>query len=535
MTTQRQKSLTLPATFYVLTSIGTAAASALQPYALKLIFDNFKSFLLMRRGVILYALTVVLIVGLEYLSKRSYIVTELRVTDRLRTRIGDTIEYGERLDTGQEQLSAINVDLNTNIAAYIETYYMNRLDILLLAISLLVYGYSIIKLDVAMIFIILIPNLIAVGLPYLYQKKVEKARGEALLTTEIFNRQMLDFFGGIRVLKNLFAEKAWRKRVEASSKDNLEAQKDLGYLNSFVECLIGLISFTSTLLLLIYGVDGIAKGTLTIGTLVASFYFAELIVTPIIRLISAVNTLTSGKVLKRQLEDRYAKADATKDQSTNASPEVGAFQSLEAHNVDFAYGDTLQIGFDGWQIKRGDKVLVTGDNGAGKSTLMKLFTGFEKDYNGELLLNGHQLKSLPAETLNRYYTILEQNNYIFHTDVAHNLSLYADIDPAAHGEVLDMVGFNEIPQTDPTSQSLSGGEKQRLALARALLREKEILIIDEQLNQIQKDNREKILERLLGDKDLTLFYISHNADEIQNAFNVVLHLDGHDSTLIRRS
>ncbi len=531
---QQKRQLFWLSAAYVLTSIGVSVASAVQPFALKTIFDNYTSLSRMRDGLILYGITVVLILLFEYLSKLARVRTSLNITAGLRTQICDTIEYREQLDTSQDKLAEINVDLNRNIEDYIETYFLNRLDILLLAVSLIVYGYSILQLDVVMIFIILIPNLLAVALPYLYRPKVSAAREAAIASTERFNRKLLDFFAGIRVLKNMFAEKAWRRRVDRTSDDNLAAQKDAGYLDSFVEVLIALISYAGTLILLIYGVYGIARDSLTIGTLVASFYFAELITLPIIRLISAVNTLTSGKVLRQRLRTRYA-TPVPVTAASGPAPDLGAFRDLEVADFSFAYGDNLDIGFDAWRIGRGDKVLVTGANGSGKSTLMKVITGLEKDYGGHVRLNGHELSSLPADTLNKYYAILEQSNHIFHTDVPQNLSLYTDLDPADHGEVLSLVRYAEIPQTDPTSQSLSGGEKQRLGLARALMRDKDVLIIDEQLNQIQKDNREEILEKLLAAPELTLFYISHNTDAIHEKFNVVIELDGHRSSFTRRA
>ena len=97
--------------------------------------------------------------------------------------------------------------------------------------------------------------------------------------------------------------------------------------------------------------------------------------------------------------------------------------------------------------------------------------------------------------------------------------------------IRDRVRYDQISKTDKTSQTLSGGEKQRIALLRALIRDKEILVIDEGLNQVQKDLRDEILNYLLNDEDLTFIYVSHDIGDYIDKFDLVIDMNKADKKL----
>ena len=175
--------------------------------------------------------------------------------------------------------------------------------------------------------------------------------------------------------------------------------------------------------------------------------------------------------------------------------------------------------------------MIKGNNASGKSTLLRILTGNIKDYDGDLYLNDHRLKELGYDYLNHYFSIIGQNQYIFNMSIEDNIALYSSIDFNDSKEYFDLVRYDQISKTDKTSQTLSGGEKQRIALLRALIREKEILLIDEGLNQVQKDLRDEILNYLLNDEDLTFIYVSHDIGDYKDKFDLVIDMNKADKKL----
>ena len=175
--------------------------------------------------------------------------------------------------------------------------------------------------------------------------------------------------------------------------------------------------------------------------------------------------------------------------------------------------------------------MIKGNNASGKSTLLRILTGNIKDYDGDLYLNGYRLKELGYDYLNHYFSIIGQNQYIFNMSLEDNIALYSSIDFNDFKEYFDLVRYDQISKTDKTSQTLSGGEKQRIALLRALIRDKEILVIDEGLNQVQKDLRDEILNYLLNDEDLTFIYVSHDIGDYIDKFDLVIDMNKADKKL----
>lgn len=162
---------------------------------------------------------------------------------------------------------------------------------------------------------------------------------------------------------------------------------------------------------------------------------------------------------------------------------------------------------------------------------MRILTGNIRDYEGDLYLNGHRLKELGYDYLNHYFSIISQNQYIFNMSIEDNIALYSSIDFNDFKEYFDLVRYDQISKTDKTSQTLSGGEKQRIALLRALVRDKEILVIDEGLNQVQKDLRDEILNYFLNDEGLTFIYVSHDIGDYKDKFDLAIDMNKADNKL----
>ena len=185
----------------------------------------------------------------------------------------------------------------------------------------------------------------------------------------------------------------------------------------------------------------------------------------------------------------------------------------------------MDITLEDIRINKADKVLVRGNSGSGKSTYLSIITGNLKNYQGEIYFNGHEIKNLDFDYLNHYSSVIGQNQYIFNMGLEENIKLYSSIDFKSFREVFDLVHYDEISKTDPTSQSLSGGEKQRVALLRALVRDKEILVVDEGLNQVQKGLRNEILDFFLNEENLTFIYVSHDIDNYVDSFDLIIDMD----------
>lgn len=503
---------------FCFSSVIVSIALIIQPLLLKKMFDNYKNINMMKQSVMLYGISILLIIVFEYLTKLSTVEISIGIKDSLRKSISNTIQKNRYTNITKEKQAELNVDLNTNIDAFIEEYFLNILNIIMIFLSLIFYGVAIFSLDTLMVIIIFVPNFISLLIPKIFSKKVSEKRKILIERNERYNLTFFDFYSGINILKNLLAVSYWRNKLDKVSNESINAEKDFGIFQSFIESAIGFISFMGSLILIGYGVYRVGTGYMTIGTLVASFQFSELIVVPIINLSVSLNMLTSGKEVKKKLDSRYRQSSTI----TKLYPEKKScqFESIIFRDFSFSYDSTPMIDIESCIIKKGDKVLITGKNGCGKSTLMKLITKEVEGYNGELLINDVELKKIPLNKINEIFGILTPRDHIFNSTIEDNIKLGMNIDIKEFKDILSLVRYDEILKNDKTSQSLSGGERQRISFLRTIIRNKDVLIIDEAFNQVQKDIRIDIIKWLCKNRDLTLFYISHDNEEISEYFNV---------------
>lgn len=322
----------------------------------------------------------------------------------------------------------------------------------------------------------------------------------------------------------------FKNEVNKSLSKNLWSEMKLGKLESGLEIIIGLISYLGLFILITYGSLSIYKGKMTVGAFIAAIQFSDIIISPLIRLITSINTLNSGRAAYKIIEKRYGK-EVEKAKEIRKLDKTEDFEYIKIDRLKFSYPDNLDINLRDIKINKADKVLIKGNNASGKSTLLRILTGNIKDYDGDLYLNGYRLKELGYDYLNHYFSIIGQNQYIFNMSLEDNIALYSSIDFNDFKEYFDLVRYDQISKTDKTSQTLSGGEKQRIALLRALIRDKEILVIDEGLNQVQKDLRDEILNYLLNDEDLTFIYVSHDIGDYIDKFDLVIDMNKADKKL----
>ncbi|MGE0634460.1 MAG: ABC transporter ATP-binding protein, partial [Pseudobdellovibrionaceae bacterium] len=193
---------------------------------------------------------------------------------------------------------------------------------------------------------------------------------------------------------------------------------------------------------------------------------------------------------------------------------------LELRSIEKKFGSQIALRRLDLQIQEGEFYSLLGPSGCGKTTLMRIISGLETDFSGEIYWKGQRIEHLPARQ--RPFNMVFQKYALFpHLDIFGNLAFGPRLKNKSEkeirgkaGEVLNLVGLggyeNRLPET------LSGGQQQRVALARALMNEPEILLLDEPLSALDQKLREhmqtelRLLQRKLG---LTFIFVTHDQEE----------------------
>jgi ABC-type multidrug transport system fused ATPase/permease subunit len=214
--------------------------------------------------------------------------------------------------------------------------------------------------------------------------------------------------------------------------------------------------------------------------------------------------------------------DLFKVTSSNRLELVASNGDISISNLSFGYEEDNPILEDvSLNIKRNAKYLIIGPSGKGKSTLLKILGGYIANYQGEVLINNQDYKSISESSLLSIINYVDQYPYVFNLSIRDNIDLNHSYSDEEVLEVLKKVQLEEYITTygldhivNSQTTTLSGGELQRLCLARALLYNHSVLLLDEITSSLDLANT-TIIESIISElKDKTLLYVCHKVNDV---------------------
>ena len=332
---------------------------------------------------------------------------------------------------------------------------------------------------------------------------------------------LLETLLGIRLVVASRAESREVERFQARNQTFLDALMRL-QLTSFLSGAVpGSILTLSTAALFLYGGKLVIDGVLSVGSLVAIMAYHLRLLAPVQNLMSLYGNLVAGGVsLSRVWELFDTRAEIV--DLPGVHPLTRVRGEIECDRVSFAYAGETVIDDLSFRVAPGSICAILGPSGAGKSTLADLLVRFYDPGAGAIRMDGRDLRDVPLADLRHAVLLVDQAPYLFHASVRENIA-YArpeatleEIVEAARGasiheRILALPeGYNTV--VAERGQTLSAGERQRIALARALLANPKVLILDEPTSALDEANERAIAETLVRvARGRTAIVITHRA------------------------
>jgi len=281
----------------------------------------------------------------------------------------------------------------------------------------------------------------------------------------------------------------------------------------------GAVLTLSTAVMFLYGGKLVIDGAITTGALVAILAYHMRLLAPVQNMMSLYTNLVSGGVaLSRVWELFDTKAEITDRPGSRSLAAVRG--DIEFERVSFAYAGDAVLNDLSFRVQAGSICAILGPSGAGKSTLADLLIRFYDPDTGAIRIDGRDLRDLPLSELRHWIMLVDQSPYLFQASVRENLA-YARPD-ATDAEIRDAASaanihqrILELPDGYDTiiaerGQTLSAGERQRIALARVLLANPKVLVLDEPTSALDEANERAIAETLVRVADgRTAILITH--------------------------
>lgn len=407
-------------------------------------------------------------------------------------------------------------------------------------VMIMILGFLIIKFPFAAVFTGVFVYISMLLQNKYFKNKTKEISAKNLKLSNLCNEKTLENINNLKEIKILSAENYFYDEYSFS----LNMLSDITVKNSFytsiptyiVEILVVLALFVLAILVSLQNIDNTSWMIASYAVIAASIFR---IAPALNRIQTAINVINSSRDFVKTIILEYEKGDFTTIEE-KSSLEIGFKKSLELKNISFAYKKTPVISGLDLKIKKGEFIGIIGTSGAGKSTLADIIMGLLPVDGGKILLDNVELKQENFSALRKLIGYVPQQVNILDGSFKRNVALgdlsMGEIDEKKVISALKKARLYDFVNNFEDgincraivgSSGLSQGQKQRLAIARALYREAEILIFDEATSALDVDTEYEItrmLNALKGDK--TIIAIAHRLSTLKSCDRLIYLKDG---------
>ena len=407
-------------------------------------------------------------------------------------------------------LSKLSNDLKSIEENYFD-FYITLIDI----------GISFVGAIVLMLWYSPVLTMVAIALSILpllasipASKEITKTEKNLSKKNAEFMEFMRDTLSGFSVIKSFQVESELENRFH---EENVKIEK-AKFLRRFAEENINLLSTAASVVMrlgvFLFGAWlSLSNRHITPGIVLVFLQLLTFVITPIEKIPSLFANRKAARSLIAQTEELFYEKDDEQEKL-----EINILKSaIEIQNLSFSYEDNIKaLRNVSLTFHAGKKYAIVGASGSGKSTLFKLLTKYSNEYDGNILFDGIDLRNITYSSLSEIISEVQQNVFVFHDSIYNNICLYKKISEEKFDYVIQKSGLSSLIQQKGKNFScgtngnkLSGGEKQRISIARALLRNASILLMDEASSALDEKTADEIMNSILDMPDITSLVITH--------------------------
>ncbi len=439
----------------------------------------------------------------------------MSLTDYKRTTIGDLLN---RLS---EDVVAIRMYLGPGVM-----YVIN------LAVLLIITSVYMIKTDSSMTLWSLVPLPILSFVIYKVSSIINKKSKVMQKSQSAISTFVTDSFSGIRVVKffakEFYINRNYSEKVNDYQNKALDLAKTEAYFFTIILFVIGLLN----VVILYIGGQKYIAGELSVGKIADFFMYVNILIWPF----SMVGWVTSVNQRAEASMQRVNEFLDMKSEIVNTNTDVYTIKGdIEFKNVSYTYPNTgiQALKNLSFTIKAGESLAIMGKTGSGKSTIALLLCRLIDPTEGEILVDGKNLKEHNLKLYRDFIGYIPQESYLFSDTIENNIGFALDQPDeekvVQYAKIADVdkniVKFKDQYQTMVGERGvmLSGGQKQRICIARALIKEPKILLFDDSLSALDTETEENILQNIESEiKNRTSIIITHRDSSAKRADRILL-------------
>ena len=393
-------------------------------------------------------------------------------------------------------------------------------------ITLMITLAALFQINIVATIFVMIASFIPLLLSKYLMTPVQKKFGEYSKYMGDYTLYLNDYLEGFEEFTDYHAQ-AFVQKLHAQKADELEQKKKKAYLQlDFMSNTIAISSIAVTIGILLVGMFLALYGKLTVGQVFAISFISNGISTPLSNLSDYIPKILSVK----EVVDKYNLLVHTEEEQ----PRLGELKNrIDIQNVTLTMGEKIVLDHVSFQFQLGKKYVLVGESGSGKSTLLKLMMGYFNDYEGRVFYDTVDSRTVNSDSLYQYISYVPQKGVLLNATIRDNFTLFDEqTNDKTVLEKISQIGLKQRLEEfesvldhvlSDAGEKLSGGEKQRLSLGRALLAKKDILFLDEATSALDHVNYLDMEKLILESAVPTIISVQHRLEKkVMENYDMIL-------------
>lgn len=412
-------------------------------------------------------------------------------------------------------------DIFTNIALSL------IMDVSMVVIS----GIILFQMNPKLFAIIILMTVISIVLVFIFKQPYKKINEEQMQQTAVLNSEIIEGLRSVETIKGNANEDNELENIEREYIKSLRIGYKENMLSNVQGTISSVISGVGNLVLLYVGISQVINNNMTLGTYMAFMTLAGYFMDPISNLVGLQLSIQEANISMKRLSEimDYEREQSQINQSINSVD-----GDIEVKNITFRYGNRKPALNDiSFTIKKGQKVALVGASGSGKSTIAKLLLKYYEPEAGSITIDGIDIGEYGNESLRKAISYVPQNIDLFSKSIYDNIRVskqsatLEEVKEAAKAadahEFIKRLPMQYYTYLEEAGNGLSGGEKQRIALARAFLKENQLYIMDESTSNLDFATENIIFDMIYNKfRNKSMLIIAHRLATVKNCDKIIV-------------